>query len=263
VNREIGIEKRRSVDPHDYQDLPRPLAAMAKDFPPGAAIERHSHPRAQLVFAVAGVMTVTTPQGIWVVPPHRALWIPARVEHAIRCSGAVAMRTLYIRPDAGTALPDRVAVVGVSPLLRELILAAVRIEPIYDEAGRDGQVMALALQELRSLPTLPLHLPMPSDPRLAHLCERIKADPANTWTVAAAAREAGVSGRTLARHFRIESGLGFAAWCRQARLLAALVRLAGGEKVTSVALDCGYDSPSAFTSMFRRHIGVPPSRYFL
>jgi AraC-like DNA-binding protein len=56
--------------------------------------------------------------------------------------------------------------------------------------------------------------------------------------------------------------MSFGAWRQQMRLLRALEKLAAGEAVTTVALDLGYDSPSAFTAMFRRNLGAAPTRYF-
>jgi AraC-like DNA-binding protein/mannose-6-phosphate isomerase-like protein (cupin superfamily) len=254
--------KMRSIDPGDYQDVARPVAAMAKDFAAGAVVSPHRHKRAQLVFAASGVMAVTTAGGVWVVPPNRGLWIPAGIEHSVRASTAVAMRTLYIRADAAAALPRSVSVIAVAPLLRELILAATQLPILYDEAGREGRIIALVLDEIRSLPVLPLALPMPRERRLALLCVAMRAAPGERWTIARAAREAGMSERNLGRLFLGETGLTFAAWLRQTRLLDALERLARGDPITTVALDCGYDSPSAFASMFRKHFGVPPSQYF-
>ena len=72
---------------------------------------------------------------------------------------------------------------------------------------------------------------------------------------------AGASPRSLARLFQAELGMSFTAWRQQARLLEALRRLGDGEPVTTVALDLGYATPSAFTYMFRRALGVPPSRF--
>ncbi len=74
--------------------------------------------------------------------------------------------------------------------------------------------------------------------------------------------EVGASARTLARLFLAETGLSFGDWRSRARLLAALPRLAAGEKVTTIALDLGYESPSAFISMFKRALGKTPSTYF-
>jgi AraC-like DNA-binding protein/mannose-6-phosphate isomerase-like protein (cupin superfamily) len=253
----------KSTNPQDYQQVARPVAAMAKDFAAGFRVARHHHERAQLVFATRGVMQVTAAGGIWVVPPHRGLWIPGAVEHEIQCTGGVAMRTLYIRPDAAKGLPASVCVLAVQPLLRELILEAVKLPLDYAERDRDGRIMALILDELRALPILPLHLPMPHDPRLVFICDAIMAAPALRRPLAAWGGKVGASSRTLARLFLRETGMSFGAWCRQARLLNALARLAEGQKVTSIALDLGYDSPSAFTSMFRRHLAITPSRYFL
>ena len=254
---------RRSTDSRDYQRLPRPVAVMATDYPAGHAIAPHLHERGQLVFAAAGVMAVTTPDGTWVVPPHRAVWVPPATEHAIRAYDALQMRSLYIRGDAARHLPPTCAVVPVSPLLRELILRAIELPLEYEEAGPAGRIMALILDELAVLPALPLHLPWPRDERLRRVCAALRRDPAAAATLAEWGRVAGASGRTLARLFRRETGMSFAAWRQQARLLEALGRLARGDAVTTVAMDLGYRSPSAFTSMFRRALGRAPRRYFV
>jgi AraC-like DNA-binding protein len=253
---------QRSLDAADYQDVPRPIAVMVKDYAPGTVVPWHTHKRAQLAFAKSGVMVMATREGDWVVPPHRALWLPAGTEHSLRASTALAMRTLYIDMAAAPAMPDAVRVIDVSPLLRELILAAAALPVLWDESARTQRVMALILDEIRVLPDLPLGLPRPGDPRLARLCDAILAAPGEDWTLAGAAGRVGASGRTLARLAQRELGMSFAAWLRRARLLAALERLARGDSVTAVTLDSGYDSPSAFAQMFRRHIGAPPSRYF-
>lgn len=253
---------RRSTDPKDYQEVARPLTVMAKDFAAGHEIPPHRHPRAQLIFAAQGVMAVRTPLGSWVVPPHRALWVPAETEHAIRMCSAVAMRTVYVRPDAA-AFADACCVLAVSPLLRELILRAAERPVLYDEHGPDGRVAAMILDELRALAILPLNLPWPVDKRLRRICMALRDDPALVRTLDEWSAAAGASSRTLARLFRKETGMSFGAWRQQARLLEALGRLATGEAVTNVALDLGYASPSAFTSMFRRALGRAPSRYFM
>ena len=258
-----GKENGRSTDPQDYQGIPRPVAAMAKEFADGHHIAPHRHRRTQLIFAARGVMTISTAQGTWVVPPQRALWVPGGITHEIRMAGAVSMRTLYVRPDIDEArLPGTIRVIAVSPLLRELILRACALPVLYDEAGPEGRVMALILDEIAALPSLALDLPMPADSRLQVLCHRLRADPGDARTLDDWAREAGASARTLARLFQKETGLSFADWRQQARLLAAMARLAAGQPITRIALDLGYDSPSAFAAMFKRALGSPPSRYF-
>ena len=252
----------RSTNREDFQVVPRPIGAMAKDFPDGFFIAPHAHRRSQLIHASSGVMRVRTPQGAWVVPPHRAVWVPANVVHDVRMAGAVAMRTLYIVPEAASSMPQACCVVAVSPLLRELILRASAAPLLYDEAGPDGRIMALILDELRTLAVLPLNLPMPQDKRLAGICRAILDDPAGSLTLGGWGRRVGASSRTLARLFLRETGMTFGRWRQQARLLEALSGLAQGQSVTTIALDLGYDSPSAFTSMFRRALGRTPSGYF-
>lgn len=252
---------RRSTNPEDYQHVPRPVAAMPKDFPSGHTIAPHRHARAQLIYAVSGVMRVTTAKGTWVVPPQRAVWMPAGMEHEIRMAGRVAMRTLYIDPKAAPPGFADCTVLEVSGLLRELILRAVE-EPVdYDEAGMAGRVMALILDELGSATAVPLRIPMPRDTRLAALCRGLLEAPAAPDTLDDWAERVGASTRTLARLFQRETGMGFTAWRQQVRLAEAVSRLAQGEAIALVAESLGYASPSAFTAMFRRGLGASPTQY--
>ena len=250
------------TDPAERSDNPRPVVTLANDYPAGYEIAPHRHARAQLVYAAQGVMTVTVAAGSWVVPPQRAVWMPAGTEHAVRVDRAISMRSLFIRPDAAPRLPQACRVVNVSPLLRALILRAMSIPPLYDEAGPDGRILRVILDELRALPSAPLHLPRARDRRLARVTEALRADPADARSLDAWARGAGASPRTLARLFAKETGLTFRAWRQRARLLHALVELAARKPVTSVAFEAGYDSPSAFIAAFKREFGTTPARYF-
>ena len=121
------------------EEIDRPVVVRASEYPTGYHSDRHWHARAQLVYACAGVVKVTTQQGAWVVPQHRGVWIPARTEHHIESAGPFSMRSLYVREESVAALPDECGVVGVSPLLRELILTAVDAPRLYDLDGRDGR----------------------------------------------------------------------------------------------------------------------------
>jgi AraC-like DNA-binding protein len=118
------------------------------------------------------------------------------------------------------------------------------------------------LDQMQGLSVAPLHLPMPRDPRLQAIAQGVLRDPADPRTLTHWARDVGASTRILARLFLADTGLTFRHWCQQARLLEALRRLASREPVTAVALDLGYDSPSAFIAMFKRALGTTPGRYF-
>jgi AraC-like DNA-binding protein len=207
-------------------------------------------------------MSVITRDGAFVVPPQRAVWLPAGMEHEVHYAVPVSLRTLYIEPGANAKLPTRCRVLEVSELLRELILASVDLPPEYDLAGRAGRIMALLVDEIASMPTTPLHAPMPRDERLARVCRTMFREPKRDQRLQDIASAAGMSRRTVTRLFRRETGMSFAVWRQHVRLLEALSQLAVGRSVTTVSLDVGYRSPSSFTAMFRRRFGVAPSRYF-
>ncbi|SPA47581.1 AraC family transcriptional regulator [Cupriavidus taiwanensis] len=245
-----------------FDRSPLPVTAMAADYLPGHVTQRHQHPHAQLIHAVHGVMVVATAEGQWIVPPTRGMWMPGGTTHWIRMVGRVQMRTAYIRPDAAPDLPQRCTVLGISPLLRELILAAVEIALPYAPDTRDARLMRLLLDEVMLVPSLPLHLPRPADASLRQICEAIAEAPDTALTLADWGMRLGLDPKTIQRRFARETGMTFGQWRQQARLLAALEKLAAGSKVVDVALDLGYDSPSAFATMFRRQFGVPPSAFF-
>ena len=259
VNRTFSQALQSRID-RDGAD--QPVFVHAQDYPAGWQTEAHWHARSQLVYASAGVMTVVTEQGMWVVPPQRAVWIPAGIVHTVRAWGPVAMRSLYIQREAAAWLPTACCVVNVTPLLRELIVRAVALPPRYVHGGQDERIMLLMLDEIRQLPVAPLHLPEPTDRRLQQITTALRTDPADDRTLDTWARAAGASPRTLARLFLAETGMTFRQWQRQVRLLAGLVRLADGQPVTVVALEVGYESPSAFIAMFRRALGTTPGQYF-
>jgi AraC-like DNA-binding protein len=198
-----------------------------------------------------------------VVPPQRALWIPAGVAHEVRMGGIVSTRSAYVRDEVARSagLPAVCRVIAVSPLLHALLLEAVDLPACYDLDGRDGQVMRLLVAEIANMPALALSTPLPVDARLARLCRRLLEYPQREADIDQMAFQAGMSRRNFTRLFRQETGMSFGHWRQQACLMSALARLGLGEPVTRVALDLGYNSPSAFTAAFRRALGAPPSRY--
>lgn len=244
------------------QHATRPIVAFASEHPNGEDIAAHSHVRAQLIHTLTGVMTVSCAEGSWIVPTGQAVWMPAGMDHAIRIAGDVSMRTLFVRSDARAALPSACEVIAVSAFLREALVEATAIPLDYAAGGRDERVMELILDEIEAAPRLHTHVPLPRDARLMRLCQSMIADPSAPVTLEALAAQVHVSGRTLARMFHRELGMSFGAWLRRMRLLLSLPRLAAGVSVLEVALEHGYDSPSAFTAMFRRELGVSPNRYF-
>jgi AraC-like DNA-binding protein len=239
-----------------------PVTALGIDYASRAQVPPHRHEVCQLIYAIRGVMVVSTAAGQWVLPATRAVWLPARIEHAIRMAGPVAMRTLYIQPGVARGLPGQCAVVAVSALLRELIAEATRIALPYRMQSRDGRLMKLLLDEIVQMQALPLSLPSTRDPRLRRIEDAIKRQPDDQTTASQWARRLGVDARTVQRLFQRETGLTFARWRQQARLLRALELLAKGERIVDIALEVGYRSPTAFSTMFLRQFGCSPSAFF-
>ena len=241
----------------------RALVALARNFSPGEETAEHHHQRAQLVHAASGVMRVYTPGRSWIVPPGRALWVPPMRDHKVVPLGAIAMRTLFIAPEAARSLPPQECVMAVSPLLAALIERTAAMDADALPSPAEARILRVVLDEIRALPALPLFVPIPAaaEREVALTCSALLRDPGSRRSLEEWAARAGLSGRTLERRFRAATGLSFGRWRQQARLLEAVARLAGGTPVTRVALDLGYDSPSAFSAMFRRVLGAAPSRF--
>lgn len=240
----------------------RPLSAKAYDYGAGHVIAEHAHAAGQIVYAVSGAMSVMAGNAAWVVPPLRAVWIAPHVCHAVQMLSDVSMRTVYLREDEACILDVPCCVLSVSDLLRELIVEATCFPDDEPPTGRNRLVVDLLLAELERSPQIGLRLAEPQDKRLRLITEALRANPGDSRPLSSWAAIANASERTLARLFLKETGLTFAQWRQQARLLAAVAMLAKGLPVTTIAIDLGYSTPSAFGHMFRRALGSPPSEYF-
>ncbi|CCH30136.1 helix-turn-helix transcriptional regulator [Actinosynnema sp. NPDC047251] len=248
----------RNVPLADHDHVDRDVLPIGTDYPPRHVLDWHEHRRAQFLYGATGVMAVETRDGTWTVPTDRAVLIPAGTPHRVRMVG-VSTRSLYVEPGAVPWWPATCRVVDVTPLLRELLLAAVEFAADYDLAGREGAVAALLLHEIAALAPLPLHVALPSSPDLADLCRGyLDAPDARATNTEWAARVA-MSERAFTRRFRHELGLSPATWRLRARLLAA-APLLRTRTVTEVAAHLGYSSPAAFTAAFSATFGLPPSR---
>lgn len=251
--------------PDDSQGLDavdRPVSFRVRDLGGPHRVAMHRHRRAQLLFASRGVMQVTIPDGIWVVPPQRAVWVPSGVDHEVNSTTALSLRNMYFVPEICDGLPTSCCVVTVPPLLRELILHAVKLPPLYDQEGPDGRLMQVILDQIRALPVAPLHLPLSEEPRVRAITNALQSDPSDSRSLDDWGRRVGASSRTLARLFQKETGYTFGQWRQQVRLLGALEGLAEGRPVSLVAAELGYENQSAFIAMFKKALGKTPGRFF-
>ena len=220
----------------------------------GSRFSWHTHRDHQLAWASIGVLTVVTNAATWVLPPTRALWIPAELPHETLASGRATMRTLYIRPDlCPIRWPDPTPV-AASQLLVELIghLAA----PLDPARRARAEAVLVDLLEPVALATIEVRLPC--EERAREVAQGLGDNPADKRTLDEWGHQVGASGRNLARAFLADTGVPFGRWRTLLRLQAALPALAGGEPVGNVARYVGYDSTSAFVAAFHRETGMTP-----
>ena len=264
----------------------RPVRAKLRWLAGDTQVMPHSHPWAQVAISITGVIHLTVSHGTYIVPPSRALWIPAGVEHAVTMVEHADLRTLYFYQPQGWCGPQvlgdtnhnnhnsprtqpadwrQCRVLEVSDLLRAL----VREMPTAPDDGpaltaaeqlREQHLSALIADELARAAVVKLGVDMPHDKRLRHLCEAVLADPTRHDTLADWAQDTGASPRTVARLFRAELGSTFTQWRQQVILAKAVSLAAGRMPMGQIAAELGY-SPSAFSAMVRKSVGQSPGRF--
>ncbi|WP_093858717.1 helix-turn-helix transcriptional regulator [Streptomyces sp. TLI_053] len=222
----------------------------------GGEIDAHRHDDHQIVYAGRGAVAVTTDAGSWVAPATRALWIPAGTAHRHRAHGQLDLHLVGLPVTENPLGLDTPAVLTVSPLLRELIVACTRSPD--DHSPPQLRLRAVMLDQLRVSPEQPLHLPTPTDPLLRELHDILSADPADNRSLDELGRQIGAGARTLSRRLHDDLGLTYPQWRTQVRLHHALVLLADRTPVTTVAIRCGWSSASTFIDVFRRAFGHTP-----
>jgi AraC-like DNA-binding protein len=248
----------------DFAAVERPdeplLLVAAGTKSDGLESAKHQHARGQLFASTRGLLSVGVEDGLWVVPAIHAVWLPPHTVHHGRSHGPFEGWNVYVAEPACADLPARPCAIRISGLLREAVLRAASWTPGPFDAAR-LRVAGVILDEIHTLPSEPLGLPIPSDPRLARIARALLEDPADGRDLDAWAAWSAVSARTLSRRFVSETGFTFTAWRQRARLLCALRLLADGVPVSTIALDLGYSTASAFISLFRRTFGETPSSY--
>jgi AraC-like DNA-binding protein/mannose-6-phosphate isomerase-like protein (cupin superfamily) len=237
------------------------VATLAYEYPSRYQVPEHAHGSDQLIYAISGLMEVSSAQSMWLIPPHFALWIPARTQHRIHMPGPVSMRTLYLRRDLTARSEQRCAVLHVTPLLRELIVETVRVGRLRMQERYECGLRDLLVHQLQRASPVPTFVTMPREQRALAVAQAILGNPAEAKTMAALCAKAGVSVRTIERTFLNEVGTSFETWRRQVRLMKAVELLVSGCSIKEVAYRVGYCQPSAFVEMFRRTFGITPKAW--
>lgn len=243
----------------DVDDVRAPVIAVRVDVTETKAeVADHRHRKGQLVFALGGGVTCRVPSGLWMVPPHSAVWVPGGMEHSNIATANARIFFVYIEP-AAADLPERCCTLSISPLLRELIVELS--DRGQDDDARGELLTKVLLTELPRMPAQQLHLPISSEPRLRRIAAALAEDPADRSTLATWADRVALSESSLARLVVKETGLTFGRWRQQLHLIVAIRELASGASVQRVSADLGYESVTAFITMFKKALGKPPAKY--
>ncbi|MDN4982347.1 helix-turn-helix transcriptional regulator [Bradyrhizobium sp. WYCCWR 13022] len=243
----------------DVDDRSAPVIAVRVDADgTRGEVPDHRHRKGQLVVSLGGGVTCRVPDGLWMVPPHCAVWIPSRMAHSNRATANARLFFVYIEAEL-VDLPDRCCTISISPLLRELIVE-LSDGAQHDEARRE-RLIGVLLGELPRMPVQQLHLPLSTEPRLKRIAASLADNPADRRTLAEWADHVALSQSSLARLVAKQTGLTFGRWRQQLHLIVAIRELAAGASVQQVSADLGYESVTAFITMFRKALGKPPAKY--
>lgn len=237
------------------------VSTLSYEYPRGFHVNEHAHGSDQLIYAISGAMQVSAGRGVWLIPPHFAIWIPARTFHAIRMTGAVSMRTLYMRSGLSAVLPRACAVFPITPLMRELIVETVRMKELRIRNPLHCSFRDVLISQLESASPMPMSVTLPRDSRARALAASVIKNPADRNTLPRLSASVGDSVRTIQRVFRRETGSDFESWRRQVRLFKAVELLIAGQSVKEVGFALGYRQPTAFVEMFRGVLGTTPGAW--
>jgi AraC-like DNA-binding protein len=248
--------------PPDPDDVPRIAVTIGFGRVSGRHETKfHQHRKAQLLYSSYGVMRCEAAQGLWLVPPQCAVWIPSGTRHNVKHVETVSGYCLFVEPDALPTMPKLCCTISISPLLRELLARCAGMPVLYPVKGPEARLVSIVLDELAIAPVEKLHLPMPTNPRLRRIAEMMMAEPSNWAKVSLWAENIGMSERSLNRHFRQEIGMSLGRWRQQLRIILGLQMLSQGESVKYIANKLGYEDASSFITMFGKVLGASPARY--
>ena len=198
---------------------------------------------------------------MWLVPPTRAIWIPAQTEHQFSVKGEVTFRTLYVAADRSSAVSRNIGALEVAPFLGELILHILSLQMLDPHVPAHDRLAGVLVDLIDDAPAIDLMLPLPGDARARRLTDYFQSHPDDGTDLPQLAARVGASVRTLQRCFIAETGITVDAWRQKARLIASTAALSSGRSVTEAAFECGYDSPSAFIAAFKKQFSVTPRQF--
>ncbi len=244
-----------------YKSLSRPITVVSRSILANSIVTKHSHAWGQFVYANEGVLLVATPKKRYIVPPEQGVWIIPEVEHEVTAITHVSLTSFYFDNGLLDKLPKQCCVLAINTFLKGLILEASTVNNDYIWSGADGLLLRLITERLSLAPAVVFELPFPKDRRLLTILSMIQEQPACAYGLDEWGEIVGASSRTLSRLFKSETGLNYSQWRTRLNIQIAIGQLTKGELISNIALNLGYESPSAFTHMFRVNTGMTPSFY--
>ncbi len=226
-----------------------------------AEIPVHEHRKGQLILALHGAVTCEVASALWIVPPQCGVWIPGGMPHSNRATANARLCYLFVEPGI-VDLPMQCVTLAISPMLREMILHLADAPLDYPHGSHTDRLARVLLDELVQMPAEHLSLPVSHHPKVRALAAALSADPADRSTISQWAVRLALGERTLTRLIERETGLSFGRWRQQLHLLIAIRELAAGAPVQRVSETLGYESVTAFITMFKKALGLSPTRYF-
>lgn len=245
----------------DYDSLPRPVVPLTKEYAAMTQIPSHQHEWSQLAYSCSGVMHIETDDGMFVLPPEQALWLPPNVRHQHFCKNKVSYRSLHIDAKLSEQLGNAVRTLTVDPLLKALIIEITHWQKNYQETNETQRLIAVLIDRLSIAPSNELFMPTIDDRRLFPIVEALNQEPSNKLTIEQWALKVGASSRTLNRLFNQHYGMGFSRWKQKLRILKSLELLNSNMLLVDIAMQLGYESTSAFITGFKKQMGCSPKKY--
>jgi AraC-like DNA-binding protein len=232
------------------------ISTLSHEYPSQYQVPEHAHGSAQLIYAVRGVMEVSSGPSFWLLPPLFALWMPPRTVHKINMPVAVSMRTLYLRPQLCRRINSGCAVLSVQPLLRELILETVRAGGLSLKSRLHCAIRDVLIWELERASPIGTSITLPKDPRALVLANMLVANPGLRRPLRELCADIGASVRTIQRAFQQEVAISFESWRQQLRLMKTIELLAAGHSLKEAAFQVGYERSSTLGTIFRKTLGM-------
>ncbi|MBT0719979.1 AraC family transcriptional regulator [Tatumella sp. TA1] len=223
-------------------------------------VPRHKHRKGQLIVPLQGTITCHVEESIWMAPTGQAIWIPGHVIHSNQISSQAEFCFVFIDPGLAT-MPDECCTLRISSLLKELIFALAALPLSHYQTPEAQRLISVLLDQLVRQPSGKLQLPVSGHPKIKFLVDEMRKPGNVKYSAAYWAKTLALSERSFARLMVNETGLSFRPWRQQLQLLLAINQLVDGERVETIAHELGYESVTAFITMFKKALGTTPNQY--